>query len=51
MFRRLSPDEEKRFRQWAREFYKPGQPVNPVWHPVTRAECEQMNAEQTRKER
>jgi hypothetical protein len=47
MFRTLSPEETADFRQWARDNYTPGSPVNPVWHPVVQDECERMNREDT----
>jgi len=47
MFRKLSPEEEKDFRKWARDNYLPGSAINAVWHPVVRHECEQMNIERT----
>lgn len=45
MFRDLNLEEEKEFRQWARENYKPGDEINSVWHPVVRDECEKINQE------
>ena len=33
------------FRAWARANYTPGTPINTLWHPVTRDECERMNTE------
>ncbi|MHB9836864.1 hypothetical protein Q8F57_018685 [Paraburkholderia terrae] len=43
LFRELTADEEREFRQWAREHYKPFEPINGVWHWVTQAECVQIN--------
>lgn len=43
MFRTLTTAEEKAFRQWARDNYKPGSPINPLWHPVVRDECAKIN--------
>ena len=43
LFRKLLPEEEKRFRQWARENYRPLDPINGVWHPVVQDECRRMN--------
>jgi hypothetical protein len=42
-FRKLPDDEEKEFRQWARENYVPGTRINPTWHPVVRQECNLIN--------
>lgn len=32
-------------RAWARENYKPFDPITGVWHPVVQAECVRMNIE------
>ena len=48
-FRTLSPDDEQKFRQWARENYKVGSEVAEVWHPVVQDECAKMNMEAYRK--
>ncbi len=48
LWRDLDPDEVTEFRQAARDKYKPGEPINPTWHPVYRDECQLMNAEQAR---
>jgi len=45
MFRQLTPDEEVTFRQWARENWHAGKPVNPTWHPVVREECDLIRDE------
>ena len=44
-FRGLNAKEQTVFRQWARDNYKPGANINPVWHPIVREECEKMNRE------
>jgi hypothetical protein len=41
----LSPEQEKDFRNWARENYKPGEEVCSAWHPVVVDECKKMNEE------
>lgn len=41
----LSPSEIEDFRRWARENYKPLEPINGAWHPVVQDECAKMNAE------
>lgn len=45
MWKALSEEEAAVFRKWAREHYEPGTPINPMWHPVVRKECRQMNRE------
>ena len=45
LFRDLSVEEQERFRQWARENYKPLTPISGVWHPVVQDECRRMNQE------
>ena len=44
-FRELSKKEEAVFRQWARDNYKPGEPISGIWHPVVQNECTVMNTE------
>jgi len=49
MFRDLSPEEEKEFREWARENFTPKKDeINEVWHPVVRDECRIMLEEYTK---
>ena len=45
LFRDLTEDEKKKYRQWARDNYKVGEPIKGVYHPVVQAECVAMNAE------
>jgi hypothetical protein len=45
MFRELTEAEADDFRRWAQENYKPGDPIDPLWHPVVREECESLNRE------
>ena len=45
MFRRLTEQEKKKFKQWARVNYLPLTEINPVWHPVIQAECRRINEE------
>ncbi len=45
LFRKLSEAEQQEYRQWARDNYKVGSPINGVYHPVVQAECVKMNAE------
>jgi hypothetical protein len=42
-FRELNEEEEKEFRQWARENYTPHSEINSVWHPIVRDECQIIN--------
>lgn len=41
-FRNLSEEEEKEFRQWARDNYVIGDPFEKTWHPVVVDECMAM---------
>ena len=43
MFRDLNPEEVKKFRQWARDNYKVGDPIKWFWHPVVQDECRKIN--------
>jgi hypothetical protein len=45
IFRDLSKEEEKEFRNWARENYTPGEEIKRFWHPVVRDECIKINEE------
>lgn len=45
LFRDLGPEEEEEFRKWARENYKPFDPIKGVWHPIVQEECVKMNKE------
>ena len=38
-FRKLTDEEEREFRTWARNNHKAGGEVDPCWHPVVRNEC------------
>lgn len=44
-FRILNAKQERLFRKWARDNYKPGAEINELWHPVVRDECFIMNTE------
>ena len=46
MFKQLG-DEEEEYRQWARDNYKPLDPMKGSWHPVIQDECAKMNAKYT----
>ena len=43
LFKKLENTEDLEFRQWARENYKPLDPIKGVWHPVIQDECKMMN--------
>ena len=43
LFRKLTPAEIEAFEAWARENWKPDTPVNPLWHPVVRAEWARLD--------
>ena len=45
LFKDLSLEESIAYRKWARNNYKPLEPINGVWHPVVQAECVKMNEE------
>lgn len=44
-FKQLDSEEEKSFRQWARDNYKVGEPISGVWHPAVQDECVKINTE------
>lgn len=46
IFKTLTNTEEADYRQWARDNYTPGTPINPLWHPSVRDEAEKINAAQ-----
>jgi len=50
LFKSLSDEEEKEFREGARSDYVPMTKINPVWHPVYRDECNKINDEQLKGE-
>lgn len=45
LWRELSEEEQKEFRDAARERYKPFSAINPLWHPVFIDECVKINVE------
>ena len=45
LFKELPANEESAFRQWARDNYKPGADIKPVWHPAVQDECHAINTE------
>lgn len=42
-FRKLTPTEERKFRNWARDNYEPGSEIKGTWHPVVQDECVEIN--------
>ena len=44
IFKELDPSEIKSFKDWAWDFYKAGDPIDELWHPVIQAECQKINA-------
>jgi hypothetical protein len=49
LFKQLSPEDEKQYRQWARDNYKPLDVIDGIWHPAVQDECVKMNREQWEK--
>jgi hypothetical protein len=45
MFRTLDSLEERAFRQWARDHYRPGADIPEYWHPTVQDECRRINKE------
>ena len=43
IFRSLTDEEEKEFRQWARDNYVKYEVIKGVWHPVVQDECKKIN--------
>ena len=44
-FKKLSPEEAKKFKGWARENFKVNTKPDPRWHPVARDEWAKMQAQ------
>ena len=44
-FKKLDPEQDQSFREWARENWKVGDPINDLWHPTVRDECRIMQEE------
>jgi hypothetical protein len=47
IFKTLNAIEEMEFRNWARNNYIKDSPVNELWHPVVRDECNRINKGKT----
>jgi hypothetical protein len=45
LFKSLTDEEEKEYREWARSNYKKFDPIKGVWHPVVQEECTKINEE------
>ncbi len=47
-FKKLTEEEERECRQWARDNYTLGDPIPQIHHPAVQAECALMNLERNR---
>jgi hypothetical protein len=45
LFRQLTEEEEKEFRQWARDNYEPYSEIKGIWHWIVQDECVKINKE------
>jgi hypothetical protein len=45
LWKKLTIEEAGEHRQWARENYHIGNPIDPLWHPIVQNECRKMNEE------
>ena len=43
IWRDLTPEEEKYFREWARNNYKRFEDINGTWHYIVQEECVKIN--------
>ncbi len=43
LFKSLTDEEEKQYREWARKTYKRFEPIKGIWHPVVQDECKKIN--------
>lgn len=50
LFKSLDDEQEKVFRQWARDNFKPDDKIDSAWHPVIRDECLKIQDELTKEE-
>lgn len=46
VFRDLESGEEEKFRQWARDNFKKGEPASNLWHPAVRDEWKKLEEAQ-----
>jgi len=45
MHKKLTLEEDKEFREWARGNYSPYTPISGMWHPAVQEECSKINRE------
>jgi predicted transcriptional regulator YdeE len=50
LFRTLTDEEKKEFKQWARDNYEPLSRISSIWHPEVQDECIKINLEQIKGE-
>ena len=43
LFRNLTGDEIREFKDWARQNYVPFSEIKGIWHPVIQQECARIN--------
>jgi len=44
-FKLLDEEQIAKYRQWARDNYKPFSDINGTWHPVVQITCVDINIE------
>jgi len=49
LFKELSESEELDFRAWARDNYKPYEPIKGIWHSIVQQECVNINRDYQKK--
>ena len=45
LWKKLTENEEKQFREWARKNYEPLTAIDGLWHPTVQEECVKINVE------
>jgi hypothetical protein len=45
-FQKLTDEEVKLYKKWARDNYQPFERIKPTWHPVIIDECGLINTEE-----
>jgi hypothetical protein len=45
IFRKLTEEQAKVYRSWARQKYTLFTPIDGCWHPIVQEECVKMNTE------
>jgi hypothetical protein len=43
LFKQLTEEEKREYREWAWENYEPLSEIKGIWHPVVQAECALIN--------